>query len=72
MKTTFARFPVPVLVLGLAALGLNACGRNDSLSEAKDIYVNDAQTRKAATAEQMAWTVNLGGAPGRCCRRSTC
>jgi hypothetical protein len=40
------------------------CGETETQSQLGDIYTNDSETRRDATAEETAWTISLGGCSG--------
>ncbi len=48
----------------MTTLTMVSCGGTDSQSQLGDIYTNDAETRRDATAEETAWTISLGGCSG--------
>jgi len=52
------------IALVSATLIITGCGGSETTSQLGDIYTNDAETRRDATAEESAWTISLGGCSG--------
>jgi hypothetical protein len=50
--------------IALATLTITGCGETETQSQLGDIYTNDRETRRDATAEETAWTISLGGCSG--------
>jgi hypothetical protein len=48
----------------ITTLTMVGCGGTETKSQLGDIYTNDAETRRDATAEESAWTISLGGCSG--------
>lgn len=48
----------------LTAVIVTGCGGTETQSQLSDIYTNDRETRRDATADETAWTISLGGCSG--------
>jgi hypothetical protein len=50
--------------VALTAITITGCGGTETQSQLGDIYTNDSETRRDATAGETAWTISLGGCSG--------